>query len=289
MEYIYSVLSIVGIYLILSQSFNLTFGMGRLLNLSHTAVFALGAYTTAILTMSYGCSFWLCLVCSMFLGGVFAFIIGGISLRLSEEYFIIGTLAFNSLVTAVIINWQSLTRGVLGISGIPRPEIWGIDFYEVKNYLLLVLIFTILCQGILWFLFKTPYARRLRAQAESEYGALSLGIYTTRVRGLSFFISSLFAALAGTLFAYYLQIVEPNSFSIEQMIFVFTVVVAGGPGSFWGVTIMALVLVSLPELLRFVGIPDSILGPMRQMINALILFSVVYINRYTLFPQQRRI
>lgn len=280
---------LVGIYLLLAQSFNLNFGLGRSFNLAHIAVYAVGAYVTALLSTELGATFWICILASMILSGLFALLIGVISIKLQSDYFAIGTLAFSSVVTALLINWKSLTRGVLGIPGIPRPDIGRIDFYQNENFILLIGVFVMLVQTLLYVIFRSPYARGLRAQAEFEQGAKALAWSPRQLRNFSFILSSALAGLAGSFFAYYINYIDPSSFSLSEMVFVLTIVVVGRPGSFWGCLGAAAFLVLLPEPLRFIEMSPSVLGPLRQMLYALILFAVVFVNRARLFPVERRV
>ena len=289
MEYIIHLGILICIYIILAQSFNLSFGFGGLFNLAHVAAYALGAYTTALLSTEHGVGFFLCLPASMLVAGLLAVLIGAISLKLTQDYFAIGTLAFSAIVTALLINWKSLTRGVLGIPGIPRPEPFGIDFYENINFFWLSLICAVLVSVFSYLIFNNAYGRSLRTQAEFEHGSLAIGKNTRELRNLAFFISSAIAGLAGCLFAYYINYIDPSSFSLTEMIFILTLVVTGRPGSFWGVTAATIFLVLLPEPLRFVDMPSSILGPLRQMLYALIMFAVVFWNRATIFPKERSV
>ncbi|RIK99785.1 MAG: branched-chain amino acid ABC transporter permease [Proteobacteria bacterium] len=289
MDYIVHLLILIGIYLILAQSFNLNFGLGGLFNLAHVATYAIGAYTTALLSTDLQVGVWQCLIASGLHASFLAFLIGAISLRLTQDYFAIGSLAFSSVVGALLINWKSLTRGVLGIPGIPRPEIGTIDFYNIVNYFVFVAIICLVSQVCLWILFRSSYARSLRAQAEADFSAMTLNRNTRAIKSWSFLLSSFFAGISGSLFAFYLNYIDPSSFSLTEMIFVLTIVVIGRPGSFWGVIASTIFLVLLPEPLRFLEIPPSILGPMRQMLYALILFAMVYINRAKLFPVQRTV
>ena len=289
MDYIIHLVILVGIYLILAQSFNLTFGLGRLFNLAHIACYSIGAYTTALLSTELNQSVWVCLPASMLTSAVFALLIGGISLKLTHDYFAIGTLAFSAVVTAVLINWKSLTRGVLGIPGIPRPEIGSANFYENINFLYFLAVLVVLVYIALYCIFHSRFARRLRAQAEHEPATLSLAISIRSLRNNSFIVSSAFAGLAGAVFAYYINYIDPSSFGLHEMVFVLSIVIVGKPGSFWGVTLSTIFLVLLPEPLRFIEISPSILGPMRQLLYALILFGVVYWKRETLFPVQRAV
>ena len=289
MEYLIHLAILCGIYLILAQSFNLPFGVGRQFNLAHIAACAIGAYTTALLSTDGGLSFPLCLLSSIVVSGLFALLIGAIAARLEDDYFAIGTVAFSAVVSALLVNWKSVTHGVLGISGIPRPVIAGIEFESNARFLLLVLVLVTIVQVGMWLLFRSSWARGLRALAEYEEAALALGRNTGQIRNISFVLASALAGVAGSLLAVYINYIDPSSFTLTEMIFVLTIVVVGRPGSFGGVTAATIFLVLLPEPLRFLEIGPAVLGPMRQLLYASILFGVVFLNRSRLFPLERRI
>ena len=289
MDYLVHLAILVCIYLILTQSFNLSFGFGSLLNLAHIATYSIGAYTTALLSTELNQNFWVCIPSSMAMAGLFALLIGAISLKLSQDYFALGSLAFSAVVLALEINWKELTRGVLGIPGIPRPDIFGIDFYNNKNFLVLAAILAVLSMIFFRFVFTSHFGRNLRAQAENPFAAMALAKDVQRIRNDSFIMSSVFAGLAGSLFAYYINYIDPSSFSLSEMVFILSIVIVGRPGSYWGAMFATAFLVLLPEPLRFINMSSSILGPMRQLLYALSLFSVLYFKRATLFPMERKV
>jgi branched-chain amino acid transport system permease protein len=225
----------------------------------------------------------------MLTSGLFAVLLGGIALRLTQDYFAIGTLAFSSVVSSLLINWKSLTRGVLGIPGIPRPELFGIDFYNNTNFLLLIFVVACVVQGFFFVLHRGPFGRALRGQAEYDEALQAIGCDTGTVRNMSFLFSSATAGLAGSFFAYYLNYIDPSSFALAEMVFILTIVVVGRPGSLWGVSLGTAFLVLLPEPLRFIEINSAYLGPARQLLQAVILFLVVYVNRRSLFPPHREV
>ncbi len=289
MEYVIHLAILVGIYLILAQSYNVAFGLGTLFNLAHVSAYAIGAYATALLATELGFGFFSCIAMSMIIAAFFSLLIGLIAIKLSHDHFALGTLAFSMIVTALLINWKNLTRGVLGIPGIPRPEIFGIDFYQNSNFLMLVAVVTFVSLLILYWVFNSKLSRSLRAQADSPIAAAALARNVRGVRNDAFIISSTFAGLAGALFAYYLNYIDPTSFELAEMVFVLSIVIIGKPGSFWGVIASTTFLVLLPEPLRFIGMSPHLVGPLRQFLYALILFEVVYAKRTTLFPVKRLI
>lgn len=288
-EYFLHLAILICIYCMLAQSFNLVFGLGGLLNFAHVAAYAIGAYTTALLSVDLELSFLSCLAASILCSMLFSVLIGSISLRLSKDYFAIGSLAFSAIVTALLINWKQLTRGVLGIPGIPGPELAGFTFEDNTSFFFLILLFTLLSQFLLFLLFKGRMGRSLKAQAEFEQAALSLGINVRLIRNMAFMLASGFAGLAGSFYSYYIKYIDPSTFSISESVFILSIVIIGKPGSFLGVIAAAIFLVLLPEPLRFIDINESILGPMRQLLYALILFSMVYLRRDKIFNVQRSI
>jgi branched-chain amino acid transport system permease protein len=289
MEYGIHLCILVCICLILAQSFNITLGLGRLLNLAHVAGYAIGAYVTAIGTTTGDLGLFTAIIASSFTSGLLSLLLGAIALRLSDDYFAIGTLAFSSIVTALLINCKSVTNGVLGISGIPRPKIAHFELLNNSSFLLLVFTITFVCLAIIYILLNGPFGRALRAQGENRSALLALGRDVRLMNTTAFFISSSFAGLAGSLYAYYMNYVDPSSFSFSEMTLLLTIVIVGSPGSFWGCIASTIFLVCIPEPLRFLDIPSYLVGPMRQLLQSVILVLVVWLNRNRLFSLIREV
>ncbi|MCB0338458.1 MAG: branched-chain amino acid ABC transporter permease [Bdellovibrionales bacterium] len=289
MDYAIHIATMICIYSILAQGLNLCFGLGGLFNLAHAAVYSVGAYTAALLTVGTSASPIEVILASILLGALFSLILGGIALRLADDYFAIGTLAFSFVVNSVLVNWRTVTRGVLGIPGIPRPTILGIDLSGNLSFLSFCIFWLITCNALLFILFRGRLSRGLRAQSEFEHAALALGRNTTLIRNISFFIASCFAGLAGALYAFFISYIDPNSFNFHQMVFVLTIVIVGKPGSLRGPFFATVFLLLLAESMRFIPMSPGWIGPLRQILYASILFLAVALNRSNLFPIQRSI
>jgi branched-chain amino acid transport system permease protein len=287
-EYVVHLLILIGIYVLLAQSLNVTFGLGQLFNLAHVAAYGIGAYTTALLATDWSAGMVLCMTASVLISGVLSLALGLIAMRLTADYFAIATIACTAIVSSLFINWKSLTRGVLGIPGIPRPEL-GFDMYDNYNFLWLTWSVVLGGQVLLYIVQRGRFGRSLRAIAEHEKAALAVGRNAVSIRNVAFVLSSAAAGLSGSLFAYYINYIDPSSFTLTEMIFVLTIVVVGRPGSFYGVIGASFFLVLLPEPLRFIDLPSQYLGPLRQLLHACILFGVVWVKRAALFPSQRRV
>ncbi len=282
----------IGIFVILAISYNFILGLGRLFNLAHVSAYAIGAYTTAILGTYHGYGFFTCVVLSVLTSSILSFLMAAISLKLTEEYFAIGTMAFSALVSALLINWKSLTNGVLGIAGIPSPVIFGHEIVKPEEFCLLVLAVCLVVTMLLRLIYDSPFTLSIRAQAESDIIALSMGRNTTGLRTVALVIGSGAAGVAGTLFACFLKYIDPSSFTLTEMVFILTIVIVGSPGSFHGAALASIFLVLMPESLRFIDILQRVpglLGPLRQLMYAGILFAVVYFFRNRLFPVKRKV
>lgn len=271
MNYFWHILTVIGIYAILAASLNLAAGYSGLLSLCHAAFYGLGAYITTLLMVGAGFNFFLALGCAIVLTAVLSLLISAPSLRLRGDYFVLATLGFQVIVFSVVYNWVGLTRGPYGIAGIPVPSIAGMELDSVFRFFL----FTALTGGvtvtILWLLVHSPFGRALRAVRDDEVAAAALGKNTVAFKTTAFVLAACFAAVPGALFAAYMRYIDPTSFTLTESIFIVSVVVIGGAGSFVGPIVGAALMVLLPEALRFLQIPDAVAANLRQVIYGLLL------------------
>lgn len=266
---------LICIYIILAVSLQVTFGFGGLLNLGHIAFFGIGAYTSALLSIN-GFSFIICLIATILVAGLFGWFLSILTRKLNGDYFALATLGFSFIVYAVLLNWSEVTGGPLGLPGIPRPDIFGIILSGNLPFLLYVLCITLTCCLLVHRICGSPFGKALEATRDDELAAESLGKNTKKLKTLSLIISACFAGIAGSLFASYITYLEPSSFTFVTLTPILLMVIIGGLGSFFGTVLAAIIIVLLPELLRFIGLPLSVLGSMRQMMYAAILLLVLY-------------
>lgn len=271
MNYLWHILNMVGIYAILAMSLNLAVGYGGLLSLCHAAFYGLGAYVTTLLMVGAGLSFFPALGCAIVIAAVLSFIIAMPSLRLRGDYFVLATLGFQIIVFSILYNWVGLTRGPYGVSGIPVPQIFGIEVDSVARFFVFTAALGGISMAVLWLLAHSPFGRALRAVRDDELAAAALGKNVTMLKTIAFVLAAAFAAVPGALFASYMRYIDPTSFTLTESIFVVSMVVIGGAGSFAGPLAGAVVLVLLPEALRFLQIPDSVAANLRQVVYGLLL------------------
>lgn len=290
LDYIFHLAILFCIYAVSAQGLNLVFGLGSQFNLAHVAFMSVGAYLTALLSTDLNWGFAECLIISTLMPGLFALIIGEISLRLDKIYFAMATLASAAIVTALEVNWKSITKGVLGIAGIPRPVIFNVELSENRDFLVFAVIWMLLWQAFAYMLFKSRFCRSLKLLGLASNVAQSLGRDSRFLRNMAFFFSACFAGSAGSVFAFYLNYIDPSSFLLSEMVLIMTICIVAKPGSYLGVFPATLLLVVIiPEGLRFIELPSAVLGPLRQMLNAVVLFLVVLFCKNSLFPKKREV
>jgi branched-chain amino acid transport system permease protein len=277
MEYILHIIILILFYVMLSQSLTLTAGYSGLISLAHAGFYGIGAYASAILSVSsYGLPFLITLPIAMLMSGIIALFVSTIALRTVDDYFIIITLGIQVVAFSIMNNWMDLTNGPMGIPGIPPLSILGFVFSSKISFLLLTLVLTAIVFIVLRNISKSPFGRILLALSEDEIFTKSLGkkVYSAKV--ISFTIGGMFAAIPGVLYAHYISYIDPTSFTVDESIFILSIVIIGGMRSLWGSAIAATVLVILPEALRFVGMPSNIAANMRQIIYGLALVVMMF-------------
>lgn len=271
MAYLLHILIIAGIYIIFTISLNLIVGYTGLPALGHAAFSCVGAYTSALLALRLGLSPWIGLIAGAIVAAVLGVIIGFPSVRLKGDYLALATFGLGVIIYSIAKNWVSLTRGPMGLPGIPGFSVFGYQLSEIWSYLLLVIVFVIITIFICNRIVGSPFGRVLISIREDEIAASALGKNTVKYKLLVFVIGAFFAGIGGSLYAHYITFIDPSSFTVMESITILLMVIFGGMGSIPGSIVGASVLVIFPELLRFLGMPSSIAAPMRQMIFGLLL------------------
>lgn len=262
---------IIVIFVILAVSLNLALGYTGLMNLGHIAFYGIGAYSSAILTKTHGQSFWLGLFVGAVLAALLGYLLTIITNKLKGDYFALGTLGFAFVMYAIFLNWTELTRGPLGIPGIPKPSIFGWTVSSNEAYLLFSTIIAALIILCIWLITRSRYGRLIEAVRDDAIGLQALGKPVFRLKTQAMMLSAAFAAIAGSLYAHYISFIDPSTFYLHDLIVVFTIVIVGGLASTKGNVLAGIVILLIPELLRFVDLPPAMIGPMRQMLYGLIL------------------
>ncbi len=261
------------IYIMLGLGLNVVVGLSGLLVLGYGGFYAIGAYTYALLNHYYGLGFWESLPLAGLISAAFGFLLGFPVLRLRGDYLAIVTLGFGEIVRILLLNNTEITGGPNGISQIPKPTLFGLEFsrtardggwdtfsnffglpYDPSDRIIFLymvaLLLVVLTLFIINRLLRMPLGRAWEALREDEIACRSLGLSPTRIKLTAFTISAAFAGFAGTLFAARQGFVSPESFTFAESAFVLAIVVLGGMGSQFAVILAAILLVVSRELMR---------------------------------------
>jgi branched-chain amino acid transport system permease protein len=275
MDYILHLFILICLYTLLSQSLNLAAGKTGLISLAQAGFYGIGAYTTAILSTQLGFSFWLNLPLAMLISGIIALVISFIALRTVEDYFIICTLGIQVILFSLMNNWMELTKGPLGIPGIPAIQLFGYNIDSKIAFLMLSIFF----MGVVWYLlnnlWQSGFGKILIAISEDEIYTQSIGKNVYQSKIIAFTLCAMFAAIPGTLYAHYISYIDPTSFTVNESIFILSIVIIGGMGNLRGSFFASIFMIMLPEILRFLGLPDNIAANMRQIIYGSILVIIM--------------
>ncbi len=257
-------------YVMLGWGLNIVVGLAGLLDLGYVAFYAVGAYSYALFAQTFGLGFWTCLPLAGLLAATAGMLLGFPVLRLRGDYLAIVTLAFGEIIRIVLINWSSLTNGPNGISGIPRPTLFGLtftagggpgsfaDFFglepsttqRVAFLYYVILGLALLTNWVTLRLRRLPLGRAWEALREDEVACRSLGINVTVTKLTAFSIGAMFGGFAGAFFATRQAFISPESFTFIESAIVLAIVVLGGLGSQLGVALAALVMIGGLEVLR---------------------------------------
>tara|TARA_R110002094_G_scaffold9815_17_gene19495 strand:- start:104 stop:1429 length:1326 start_codon:yes stop_codon:yes gene_type:complete len=255
-------------YVMLGWGLNIVVGLAGLLDLGYVAFYAVGAYSFALLAQTFDLGFWISLPLAGILAAFWGIILGFPVLRLRGDYLAIVTLAFGEIVRIVLLNWYQFTGGPDGISGIPRPTFFGIDFtrgeggfaetfgleyspiHRIIFLYYVILALALLTNFVTLRLRRLPIGRAWEALREDEIACRSLGINTTNTKLTAFAIGAMFAGFAGSFFATRQGFISPESFTFIESAIILAIVVLGGLGSQIGVVIAAVVLIGGFEVFR---------------------------------------
>ena len=286
MDYLIHIAVMACLYIILTSSFNLLIGYAGLFALAHAGFFAVGAYTTAILSVSYGLPFPLPMLAGAILtAGVGAFIALP-ALRTSGHYLVIITLAFQVILLAFLLNVKDLTGGADGITAIERVSVFGLELATAIEFLPLAFLMMSLCFWICWRVANSPFGRALRAMRENEAATEAVGKNILYMKVTVFMVGSALAAVAGSLYARYITFVGVDTFAIDETIYILAMVILGGMANLWGSIVGAVILVLLPELLKFLELPPDIADKSREIIYGLLLIIILRVRPQGILPER---
>jgi len=267
----------ISIYGILAVSFDLVLGYAGLFSVAHAAFFGMGAYVAALASLHLHTP---CLL-NLLLAAVFCAVAGALlaipAIRVGGDYLVVASFGFMMLVFTVMLNWHEVTRGALGLRGIAQPSIFGWEVRTLPRYALLYLAIAVLMVAAAWRLAASPFGRALRAIRENQLGAEAIGKNPVYFKTWVFALAGAMAGVAGAMYAHYVTFVGPYGFTMDVSVLLFAMVILGCTGTIVGPLMGAVLLVILPEAIRFLMVPPRLQGPVRQMVYGLLLVVFVLV------------
>jgi len=262
MEYIYSVLILIGIYTIMASSFNLIIGFGGLISIAHPIFFALAAYASALLNLRLGVPIPLAIVLGALFSAGMSVMLSLPSLRVSGDYLLIASIGFQLGFVEVIknIDFAGAASGLTGIESLFSGPFRSLGF---------TVTILVIAAAVVWlvhWLTHGEYGRAIHAMRDDEECFASLGRNAMAIKITIFAVGSGLAGLAGALYAHYFQFLSPEQFGIIQSALILTMVVVGGMGTTAGPVVGALLLTALPQVITFLNLPPSIMAPLQGML-----------------------
>lgn len=286
MAYLLHIATLSGIYGIATLGLNYASGFTGLVSLNHGAFMGIGAYSAAYLMMQQGMPFWQAFVLAGLITSVLAWLMSFPLLKLRGDAFVLASFGFSFIAYSIFLNWTSVTNGALGMRGIPGPSFpeWGSEAWWFFALTILVLALSLL---LIHRILRSSYGVVIRATRENEKVTQIAGHATQRYRRSVFVLSALITAFAGVLMASYITAIDPQLFNYHLSVLVLVMVILGGLASLKGSVVGAVLLIIIPELMRLVGFPNSIIAESRQIVYGLVMILLMLYRPEGLFGKYR--
>lgn len=239
------------IFLTAAAALNLVYGYAGLLSFAQLGFWGVGGYCSALAVMDFGWSFWAGVLFAAAVNLVLAVAIGLPITRTTRHAFVVVTLTFALLASLIARDWVEVTRGPLGIPGLPAPTLLGFAFDSPTRFYYIALVFALMALGFLYGLQTSRIGLVLKAIRQNATLVESQGIAPNPYRLAAFVIAAVVTGMAGAIYAFHLKIIDPSFLDFYYMQTFLIIVIIAGAGSFWGVVLAGAAMVALPEILRF--------------------------------------
>jgi branched-chain amino acid transport system permease protein len=280
MEYLFTLVILIGLYVILAGSFNLIIGYGGLISIAHPIFYAIGAYTSAVLARDAGMPIYLAMIAGALMALLVSILLAVPSLRVSGDYLLIASIGFQLGLIELLKN-MSWTGGAGGLTNIPAATS-STTGREV--YVGLVVVVATLSVLLIRAIAHGPYGRAMAAMRDDELAFSALGRNAIAIKVGTFALGSGLAGFAGALYAHYFRFIAPEQFEILLSSALLTMVVVGGMRTTWGPVVGALLLQALPQAITFINLPSSLLGPLQGLLFTCLVLVFMFVRPQGLIP-----
>lgn len=297
MNYLLHLLIYLNIYIIVAVSLNMVVGYCGLLTLAHAGYFAVGSYAYALATLKLGWGLFPSVALGVGIAAVLSLAVSLPAWRFRGDFFVMVSLAVQALLFSLFYNWSSpgtepgtwanLTNGPFGLAGIPKPAIFGIRLDTLGGVAVLSTALAGVCALFSSVLLSSPWGRLLKAMRDDELAVRGLGKNVRLAKVEVFAVACGMAAVAGAIYASYVGYIDPSAASLDESILMLCMVIVGGVGNFRGPLVGALVLLAIPEALRFAHIPDAVAADIRLMAYGLLLVIMMHFRPQGLSGEYR--
>lgn len=286
MNYAFTLVTIFAIWSIAAMSLNLLMGYAGQLAVTQGAMVGIGGYTVGILATRWDVDPSWGLIVAAVAGGLVGALLSYLTLRLRSYDYVLMSLALQLILIEVFQRWTGLTGGSSGLSGVPRPTVFGHELSEPQDFALYAVVVALVVGSALYLLSRSPFAIALRAFRESESSLAALGFNTERVRVVTGAIAGLGGAVAGALYSGLVYFLVPATFGVSLSILVIVYVVVGGSGNMLGVVVGVAVVMAIPELVERLPLSVALQGPVEQIGYGLIVLLFVWFRPMGIVPER---
>ncbi len=276
LEYVITFLNVFFIYLILSYSANVLLGFGGIFTLLQAGIFGIGAYTYAFFSVKLGYSFALSALFAIIFSAFTMFMFSISSLKIKKDYIVLSTIAFQMILSKLFYSLEKITGGPYGITGISQPSLGIFTIDEPFEYLIFNTLVAMVITMLMSRTFSVPFGISIKGFREDEVLLASYAVSPKIIKLKLFTLSGAIAGVAGVLYASYVGFIDPTSFTLMESVFIISTVLVGGPGSVKGSILGTLILVGIPELLRYIPNVGDYIFFFRQILLSVLIILILY-------------
>ncbi len=269
-EYLTNLAVLITINAILAVTLNFVLGYAGIFSMAHAAFFGIGAYTATLVAMKFGAGFLLSTAAGMGVSALISLALALPALRVRGEYFVAASLGLQMLAMTLFAEWKGFTGGIGGITNIPAARFPGFTVSTPPQYLVLSLVCLLLVMLAVAMLVRSSFGRSLKAIRDDETAASAFGKNVAVIKTMAVAVSSALAAVAGSLYAFYLSFVNVESFTLDTSVYLMAMVIIGGTATLVGPVVGTVLILLLPAALSYLpGLPQTEIGSIQQIVYGL--------------------